>query len=55
MEANEIPVNENGHLQYDPCSHIIKGNGDKGLDMTYDMLRSAVFTLRAIKSYTGKA
>lgn len=51
----EVPASIRPEIKELVDKGIIKGNGDKGLDMTYDMLRTAVFTLRAIKSYTGKA
>lgn len=48
----EVPESTRPEIKELIDKGIIKGNGSKGLDMTYDMLRSAVFTLRAIKAYT---
>lgn len=48
----EVPASIRPEIKELVDRGIIKGNGEKGLDMTYDMLRSAVFTLRAIKSFT---
>ena len=48
----EVPASIRPEIKELVDKGIIKGNGTAGLDMTYDMLRSAVFTLRAIKEYT---
>ncbi len=52
--VEEVPESIRPEIKELADRGIIKGNGDKGLDMTYDMLRSAVFTLRAIKQFTEK-
>lgn len=50
----EVPESIRSEIKEMVDLGIIRGNGDKGLDMTYDMLRSAVYTLRAIKQFTVK-
>lgn len=53
MTINEVPASIRPEIKEMMDKGIIKGT-EKGLDMTYDMLRSAVFTLRAIKAFDKK-
>lgn len=49
--VEEVPESIRPEIKEMVDKGIIKGNGSAGLDMTYDMLRNAVYTLRAIKAY----
>ena len=54
-KISEVPAAIRPEVQEVIDLGALRGNGEKGIDMTYDGLRTLVICLRLVKKMMGKA